>query len=240
MIPWGTFRTQVQSGLLTTPAPSAAAISSGTVASTVVDPSQMAIHCKWALAELSRHNAEQTSMFFQGDGLTSSFQISDDVVDSLERTARLLYFSNGRTYVLAPRRFDQITTFDRGDQQYEWWEWGGVIYMASPPPAGSSFTVNYFRSWRAPVNDDSILNIPMWMESPLALLLAAYYAETYTLEFSKIRQWNRRTDSGQPDDNPMFQQVDQYRKMAAEILARTVPQDRNMFYTSPGKSTGGR
>lgn len=203
---------------------------------------QMSLWCRWALAEISYHTADTAEANFQGDGQTKAFSIDDEVIDSLDRTALVLISEGvGRTNVLPPFKFQEDTIIDTNKNNKYFWEWPtNTVNLGFVPSVSQKLTISYYRGWEAPVADTDILTIPRWMEAPLGYLIVRSFSEAYALEYSKIRQWNVKTDSGTPLQNPMFAQITHLQKQAELLLAKQPVQDRNKFFTFAGRENNGR
>jgi hypothetical protein len=231
-IKWADFKTRLLNGILATVDAQAA--------TTQPPDDVLKTWCRWGLAELSAHTAEATSQLFNGNGEQTSWTITDDIVDRLQDTGMIIMGDENSTYnIIPPRAWNQDTIIDANSYVKEFWEYpAGTINFSFAPK--TQFAVWYYRVWQMPETDDDLLMIPRWMERPLAMNIVAQYCEPYALEFSKVRQWNRRSDSGNPEDNTMFQQIAHLRKISEEILRTYPPQSRQRFYNNLERSVSGR
>ena len=203
---------------------------------------QALIWCRWALSDISFHTADTAVANFMGDGITRAFTVQGEVIDTLDKTALvLLSESNQKINVLPPYKFTEDTLIGTNPGSKSFWEWPtntlNLGFTMSPTQA---ISVSYYKPWDNPTDDESVLGIPRWMEAPLAYYIVRYYCTAYTIEYSKIRQWNVKTDSGNPLQNPMFALEKHLSETAQTLLSRQPVQDRNRYFTFAGRENNGR
>lgn len=196
-------------------------------------PAQMLIWARWACAEISFYHAQTASIEFDGDGATYAWALPPNVVDSIERTG-LVALKDGITVsYLRPIREIASTIFPigTGANVKGFIEWpSGVLSLGFVPSNNQKIIVSYFKVWDPPVDDNSILDFPHWMEQPYAYLIAANAMNPFGTVAAQVRQWNQRQDSGHPEDNPLNKQSRFFLDQAMRLLARAGVQDREKFY----------
>lgn len=198
-------------------------------------PLQLKAFARWAMGELSLHTALADQVVYIGDGLQSVFVLPSDMVDPIER-AGLVAYNDGQTinYLPAYKRMPDIIwpiQLDNLKPRRCYWEWpSGRLTLGFVPAANKTITVYYFRIWPAPEEDGDILTLPQWMEQPFVYLVGAAAMESIGTQAANVRQWNRKSDSGNPEQNPAQKQALWFVQQANRILAKVPPQDRESFY----------
>lgn len=199
-------------------------------------PEQMLVYIRWALSEVSNHTACADMYYWDGDGQTKQFVLPANMIGSIEKCG-LVALVNGPTadylppYKNLPATKTTWPTINSPNSIKVYWEWpSGKLTLGVPPSTSEKLCLYYFRIWDIPIDDNSILNIPRWMEQPVALLCAAAALEPISTQYANINQWRRKTDSGTPEHNPAEKQARWFIENAHRILNQTAPQDRETFY----------
>ena len=196
---------------------------------------QLTAYARWAMAELSQHTALADTYIYDCDGSTSSFVLPSDMVDGVEKTGLLGYSNRSGVNYLPPyhRIPEVIWPMNLGNttQRQCYWEWPtGRLTLGFTPAVDEQIILYYFRIWPVPTLPEDILTFPQWMEQAFAYLVASAVMVPYSTQSAKIRTWNRKQDSGTPEDNPAQKQSRWFVDQANRILNKVQPQDRENFY----------
>lgn len=242
-ISWGTLRGYIREGILKD-VPQV--IGSETVAETAqFTDDQLLIAARWACSSLSMHTAQQAIKHYNCDGRTNVFDIPDDIVDNIEKAGLIIYNDGSSLNYLAPVRLlpsmSWPTTPLSGNQGgiQGYWQWPfDRMTLSFIPENGTVVEMRYFKSWNAPVDDNSVLEFPRQFEQAFAYYVGASIFDPLGAQASSIRQWNRKQDSGGPEDNPLHRQSEFFLKQAERVLRNIGAQDRETFYTHDPRDLG--
>lgn len=195
---------------------------------------QMLAYARWACVELSFHTAQSASYTYTCDGATDQFVLPEDMIDNIEN-AGLVGFSNseGVRYIPVYNLMPEVywPTENSTTSRYCYWEWpSGRLTLGWKPALGEKIILNYFKIWTPPLQDNDLMSIPLWMEQPFAYLVSAAALEPIGTQAANVRQWNRKMDSGNPEDNPAQKQALHFIKQATRLLSKYPVQDRSNFY----------
>jgi hypothetical protein len=120
-----------------------------------------------------------------------------------------------------------------------YWQWPeDVLDLSFVPDKGSQIELRYFKVWQHPDGDNDFLEFPIQFEHPFAYLVAAAAFDPLGAQASAIRTWNRKTDSGTPEDNSLQKQSEFFLKMADDKLSEMGAQDRETFYANTLRDIG--
>jgi hypothetical protein len=209
---------------------------------TQYSPEQLTAYARWACAELAQHTAQADCINLDCDGSRYQFALPTDMIDTIEKCGLVSYDDGtNTTYLPVYKRLQEIiwpTDVATRDVK-AYWEWPtGQLTLGFIPKINTKLILYYFRIWTPPVEDVDVVNIPQWMEQAFAYLVAAAALEPKGTQFANIRGWNRKQDSGSPEDNPAAKQAGWFVKQAQRILAKMPPQDRENFYQLDTRKTG--
>jgi hypothetical protein len=88
------------------------------------------------------------------------------------------------------------------ESNQDWMEYPeGYINLANAPT--EDVTVYYAACWEVPVEDDDVIEAPVWTHRALVFYAASYALLNAASSSANIRQWNVTVDSGTPVMNPM-------------------------------------
>lgn len=193
---------------------------------------QMAYYARWAMVELSAHTAASDLKVYQLDGSSNKVELPANIIDSIDKSGLVIYVNGNREKRLVHFKRLPGTTWITGSSSADvYYEFpSNQITLGFMPSPGTSLILNYFRIWNTPKEDNDVLEIPQWMELPFAYFIAALALEPVGTQAANVRQWNRKQDSGTPEQNPALRQVEHFVKQAYRILGRFAPQDRETFY----------
>lgn len=193
---------------------------------------QMSTYAAWALAEISAHTACADTKVYPCDGTVNCFPLPSDRIDPIDKAGLVIYeHGSKQRYLTHYKRMPGITWITGQSSAEVYYEFpGNHLTLGFMPSPGSKILLHYFRIWRPPQIDDDILEIPTWLEVPFSYFVAAFALEPIGTQAANIRQWNRKQDSGNPEDNPALQQVKHFINQAYRYLSKFAPQDRETFY----------
>lgn len=240
-IKWSTMREYVRTSILK----DVVVVEGDTVNADQFTDEQLLIAARWACVSLSMHTAQKSLRVFQCNGTDYLFHLDDNVVDGLEKTALVIYDDGTCLEYLAPIRLipsTQWPTTPPGSDSSGargFWEWpDDTVSMSFIPKSGSRLQVKYFKVWNPPSSDDDILEFPIQFEQPFAYLIGASAFDPLGAQASAIRTWNRKSDSGTPEDNSLQKQSEYFLKMAYMRLKDIGAQDRETFYRLESRDFG--
>jgi hypothetical protein len=143
----------------------------------------------------------------------------------------VVYVEQGKRNYLPNTTLTRTDIILANQNSLDWYEWPqGKMQLNFIPKENTTIIVDYYRKWSDPIDDDSIVEIPVWMEMPFCYLVAARTLESVGTDYSGINQWKRKSESGDPLDNPILEQVRHYVNNAHYIMTRFPPQDRERWF----------
>jgi len=99
----------------------------------------------------------------------------------------------------------------------------GYISFANPPDSGDTFTLYYRAYWTAPSDDDDEFEVGAALETPIIYWCAAYLLLPEAIGAAELRQYNKRSASGNPEHNPVAERVDLFMKLFRVHLSKMEP-----------------
>lgn len=121
------------------------------------------------------------------------------------------------------------TPINQVDQGY--WLWPeNTLNLNKPAGTNSELHLHYFAYYPYPANDDAVLAIPRWAETPISYLVAAYALSTTSVESMSIDRFKNKFDSGNPEMNSPRVQQNQFLKLYELMMAKRQPQDRLNYF----------
>lgn len=220
---WQAFRDSILDGLLSD------------AAGAKYTPARMLTYVRWALAEASNHTAKMDSYTWQGDDQTTIFVLPTDMIGTPIKNALVSHITSTKTDYISPYENQPETTWNYSTTNQRlrkvYWAYpSGCITLGFIPSSSEKLLLQYFRIWDVPKGDDDIMTIPQWLEAPVSYFIAAYAMQGDAVNAANIRQWNRKLDSGTPEDNPVRSMSEWYIEQAHRLLNQVGPQDRDTFY----------
>lgn len=212
---WGDFRTQIRRSILKDPD------SANWSNDSLLD------FCWWALDAFAAHTAAVTSVEYTGVTDTTEYALPENQYESIE-SAGLVYLraqSGAKTYLPAysePDRTDKDIYFEEIP--------AGNLVLSSAPSTGQVLCVRYFAYWNRPTTDSDTIDTPIWSHKALAHLIGAYAMTGHGVVSANIGQWDDRTDSGQPENNPLRVQQKWLMEVYEREIFRHAIQDRQNFW----------
>lgn len=94
----------------------------------------------------------------------------------------------------------------------------GYLSLANAPTG--DLTVYYGARWAVPVEDEDVIEAPIWVHRALVFYAASYALLDKASSASNIRQWNVQVDSGTPIMNPMRDMSTYYLERFSAEMAR--------------------
>ncbi len=241
---WANIRTRIRVGLLK----DVPVVLNVPDTSTVFTDEQLLVAAQWAVVSLSQDQAQQASVNIQGDGTNYLFNLPDGVVDDIDKTGLVILHASSEAAsdieYLAPirlipgERWPITTPAETATSVRAFYTWAGKIVFTFIPDAGNLIEIKYWKEWDKPTGDQDILEFPSKLELPFAYLVAAIAFDPLGAQASAIRTWNRKTDSGTPEDNSLQKQSLYFLDMYTRALRRIGPQDRETYYNQAPRDTG--
>ena len=191
-----------------------------------------------ALEELVAHTADLKSQTITGDGTTTSWSLSSDILEVPDAIEAV--WDNKRSDWLEEVNFvpgsdwtDSEPKAGSNPKGYYIWPTGTINYTRILA-TDETFKIYYYAYWSLIVDNNTTVSIPRWSEQALLYYAAAYCLLPASIQSATIRQFGTRQDSGNPEHNPVHAQADYFLKRYAAILASHQPQQRRLLY-QPGR-----
>jgi len=181
-----------------------------------------------ALEALAYHTACATATGWTADG-GNTISRPPNAVDGVE----YVYIWDETNEVWwKPIRFrpgqvapDPTPSSDGVDRTY--YEWPReTITLSSIPAVDTEFIINYFSYYPEVLVDSSEVIVPRWSREAVLCYAAAYCMNPSATSASKIRQYNQKVDSGNPEQNPFERRIKAYLDRWYSILQSHPPQDK--------------
>lgn len=186
--------------------------------------------CWFALDTFAVHTAVATATSFVCDGETDEFNLPENLYtgDKFETTS-LVYTESGTTITYHdPVMYTDSMNLESGTGYRI--APGNVLRFTTAPTAADTLTVEHFAFYNHPYADSDTIDIPQWGIQAIAYLSAAHALSGDSMKSAKIRQYNQRADSGNPEDNPIKEIQSWWLEMYEREMSRYVPQDRSHFF----------
>lgn len=239
-IDWGTLKGYIRTGLLKD-VPTSAGI---TVEQSQFTDAELLIAARWGCVYLSQRFAQETTLTFTCDGVAFTFALPDTLVDDVERTGLVILHRANDIEYLAPIRTlpgeqwpvsvqSESSALTRG-----YYHWQDLLQLTFIPNSTDTIELRCWKNWNAPLVDADLLTFPIRLEQPFAYIVSAFAFDPLGAQASAIRTWNRKTDSGTPEDNSLHQQSQYFLMMADKLLAAVGPQDRETYYNQSPRDVG--
>jgi hypothetical protein len=194
---------------------------------------ELMLFCTWALDDFTQwHPRKRTVTLASG---TESFALPDDFyrVDLVEWKRTDYYWKFLEEIDRRPGFEFPSTEVDDDSYPVGYWVEDDTLYLGRT--AEVDFTLFYYAYWPTPSGDDDAIIVPRWARQALTFYVAAMALLRKSIGFAKIRQWNTRTDSGKPTDEPLMPEVEfllgQYK---AIINDHTPLEDIMVYYEGRG------
>jgi len=153
-----------------------------------------------------------TTTTFAGDGATKTFVLPVDLheVDFIEVLSSSEVIAKA---ILAPGKY-------HGDYIAATNDWllypTGSISFSKAIPEGETYTMYYLKFWTVPPagsTDSYVLEPPDRTLTAIIMYTCAHCLMASAVTSADVRQWNIRTDSGVPEQNPVQRMVEWFLKM---------------------------
>lgn len=188
--------------------------------------------CRWALDTFAQHTAVATATSYT-PATSSSYTLPDNLYEPepLEQTGFVyVQHSDGTTLNLDPVNYsDALNVFD-SDGFYTYPDGTLTLSLATANGSSDVLVVRYFAYYTYPVSESDILGVPRWSREALAYLIAAHAISGFSYKSASIRQWGAKPDTGNPEDNPLIKQQQEFFCLANKALDRYPRQDRTNWW----------
>lgn len=132
------------------------------------------------------------------DGETVTFELPDDYY----RVTGVLDVSSGYYIPQNTLAAGQTPGGRSLETNQDWLEYPDKSISLANIPEGD-IVVYYAATWEVPVDDEDVIEAPLWAHRALVFYAASYALLDKASSASNIRQWNVQVDSGTPAMNPM-------------------------------------
>ena len=190
-------------------------------------------YLRQALAEVALHTAPSKIYLAALAAQTEQLVVPDDVV----KVGPIMLVGGGslRT-LLTPMslepgiEFGDLVSGSGSTQFYEWPE--GTINFLTPLGSGQTLRVHYWAHYPLPANDDDLVPIMRWLETPVVWLMQTYAILKPAFQASRLGQFKVRDESGKPTDNPLLEHYRFCRRQYELLMASHPAQDRSGWETT--------
>jgi hypothetical protein len=210
MITWGVLKTQIRRSLLQDP--------NGTKYSDDVLRDSVG----WALAVLASHTAMATST--SAPATLLAYPLPDNMLETPDVAGLVTLESGSDIRFLRPVYHAAGITMTSEKGFYCWPR--EQLNINVYPPDGYTMVIRYYAGYNKPSVDNDVLTIPLWAEMIVAYQTAVYALSSKSLKEANLSQFDRKPDSGTPEDNAMRQQQLFWQKMVEQELVRHPRQQR--------------
>lgn len=156
-----------------------------------------------ALDSLTAYVPKRAKTTITGDGSTTTFALPTDfyaitaIVDSDKR-------------VLSPKQVPEMRWLSlAGDEHNAYYisEEGKLTFLEAPS-SGETLTLYYLAHWTHVMQVTDNLEPPVYLYAALLYRAGAFILSADATSAASLRQFNTRVDSGNPEHNPVQQQVE--------------------------------
>lgn len=194
---------------------------------------ELLLYCTWALDDLTLWYPRKRSTTLAAD--TESFTVPDDFfrVDLVEWKRTDYYWKFLEEISRRPGYEFPSTEVDESSYPVGYWVIDDKLYLGRTSEA--AFTLHYHAYWPVPSGDSSEITVPRWARQALAFYIGAMALIRKSIGFAKIRQWNTRTDSGNPLQEPLMPEAKFLLEQYKQIINDHVPlEDIRVYYEGRG------
>lgn len=196
-----------------------------------------------ALEDFSAHTAKRAKTEFTGDGSTIAFNLPSDFLATPDAIQGVRIASGQSLGETEGWLEEQI--FVPGENYSQWTDSSGIpslffiwpndkINILPVMASGTKVEMYYHAAWGEVTAGTSVIDAPRWALRLLNFYAAAYCIAPSGIKSAKIRQFNQKLDSGNPEDNPINEQADYYLKWYRTELAKYPPQRDGILF-KPGR-----
>lgn len=185
-----------------------------------------------------RHTAPQMVASFDGDGSAIEFDLPADYLGTYA-----VYWEDKKMF-LEPSDFKPGVNWDWEASDDTVRPYGFILWPVdkltvfhAPDTGTGNLKLYYWGMYSDIVGDTSILESPVWSHEALMFYTIALSLMPDMQDTAAIRQWNDRSDSGRPLDNPLLQSFDKFIQSYHESLSVWPRQIRTQYYYSGGRET---
>lgn len=230
-ITWGNLRAAVRRSVL-----------KDSAESTWQDDDQLLDALKWSLNQFVAHTAVPSSVSWAMSTTTSTtFTLPGNLYGNPEDTAlvKLKEVSSDRYRYLEPFRpvpgalWPEVTPDDY-TRPFGFYVWpNDTLNLRFTPESNSTLTVEYYAYYPVPDSDDDSIAIPQWAHGAIAVLMGAYLQLTEGVAASNLGQWDVKTDSGNPEHNPLHREFEHLMGIYNDLINVHPVQQRQRWH-QPG------
>lgn len=194
---------------------------------------ELLLYCVWALDDLTLWYPCKRTTTLASD--TESFTLPDDFfqVDLVEWKRTDYYRKFLEEISRRPGYEFPSSEVDDDSCPVGYWVIDDTLYLGRT--AEVDFTLHYHAYWPVPSGDNDNITVPRWARQALTFYIAAMALIRKSIGFAKIRQWNTRTDSGTPLQEPLLPEAKFLLERYQQIINDHVPmEDIRVYYEGRG------
>ncbi len=170
----------------------------------------------WALDRLCQHTAAETSVSYVGNGSQTAFTLPANMYDTPDNYGLVHLESSSDLVVLRPVYSSKSINI-RTERGYYVWP-RTTLNLVMAPLSDQLLVVRYYAVYNHPMQDSDVLDIPQWAEMAVAYQAAVYALSKRSYKESNISQFDRKPDSGTPEDNAIRMQQEFLQRMVDKTL----------------------
>lgn len=174
--------------------------------------------CNAALRAFAAHTALPSSAVLAGDGVTKAFSLPANLL-----AGSLLYLWDGAAFWQMENEVPLPADIGPVNDDKKWWIWPPDTINLNEKPSGD-VDLYYYAHWPEVAGDADEITVPVWAREALLFYAAAYCLSKTATAAANIRQYNTKTDSGNPEHNPMSDRQKEFLKLYDQVIGRYSPQ----------------
>jgi len=189
---------------------------------------ELLLYCTWALDDFTLWYPRKRQMTLASG--TKSFDLPEDFfrVDLVQWKRTDYYWKFLEQIPRRPGYQFPSTEVDEDSLPVGYWVTDDKLYLGQT--AKVKFTLYYLAYWPTPSGDDDTIVVPRWARQALTYYASAMALLRKSVGNAKIRQWNRKEDSGKPTDEPLSPVVKYLLEQYKQVISDHVGVDDIQIY----------
>jgi hypothetical protein len=172
------------------------------------------------------HTGVLSDFEITGDGLSKTWDLPDDIVDEEGAKVVAVHWKQNQWLTALeywPGESWHSASVTTSSRPLGYVVYGTEIRFSRIPSDGQAVTVHYVAHYPEVEDDDSAITVPRWAREAIKCYAAAVALEPASVKASNLGQYKDRTESGSPEDNPMYKQAEYFMRRYDYILSKHQP-----------------